>query len=175
MDGSAQGELSKDWIIKALLSLMQEKEYQAIKVTEIAKRAGIARLTFYRHFATKEDVLRERSRQLFAAYQADIDNAPASLSLEQIIRLSFEHFGAHAPDNTLLVKNNLTYIFEQEFYTYSLQLAQHIPILASLTPTQRSFFLAGFTRVITDWIQVSEPLPAEILTQEILALINFHD
>lgn len=41
----------------ALLLLMKEKDYNKITVTDITRRAGLARPTFYLHSKKKEDVL----------------------------------------------------------------------------------------------------------------------
>ena len=44
--------------MEALLQLMKKKNYTEISVGEIAARAGVHRATFYRHFTSKDDVLR---------------------------------------------------------------------------------------------------------------------
>ncbi|HAO6436419.1 TPA: helix-turn-helix transcriptional regulator, partial [Listeria monocytogenes] len=49
MEENRQRVLSKKWIIEALLDLLKTKPYSAITITEITKRAGVARLTFYRN------------------------------------------------------------------------------------------------------------------------------
>ena len=49
--------LAEEYIITALLELMSIKPYDKISITDIAKRAGVVRITYYRHFDTKEDIL----------------------------------------------------------------------------------------------------------------------
>ena len=44
-------------ITDALFALMHEKNFSDITVTEIITTAGVARVTFYRNYATKENVL----------------------------------------------------------------------------------------------------------------------
>lgn len=44
-------------IIESFLGLLSEKSYLDITVSEIVRRAGVARATFYRHFATAADVM----------------------------------------------------------------------------------------------------------------------
>jgi AcrR family transcriptional regulator len=44
---------------EALLSLMEEQEYNAITVEEITSRADVGRTTFYLHYRDKEDLLLE--------------------------------------------------------------------------------------------------------------------
>lgn len=48
---------SQKWILQALLDLMQENSYHKISVSEICRKAGLDRRTFYRNFNSKQDVL----------------------------------------------------------------------------------------------------------------------
>jgi AcrR family transcriptional regulator len=44
-------------ITTALLELMAKKDFSKISITEIVQKAGVSRVTYYRHFDSKEDVL----------------------------------------------------------------------------------------------------------------------
>ncbi len=50
-------ETTKDCIFTALISLMEQKEYKYITVTDIARKAGMSRMTYYRTYSSKEDIL----------------------------------------------------------------------------------------------------------------------
>lgn len=82
---------------EALVSLIQEKGYEALSVQEIIDRANVGRATFYSHFDNKEDLLvsgfdelraslRERQREALAR-QAGLE--------ERVLGFSHEMF-AHA-------------------------------------------------------------------------------
>jgi len=47
----------KTYIVTGLLRLMRKVPYENIKVTDIVREAGVSRMTYYRHFKTKSDVL----------------------------------------------------------------------------------------------------------------------
>ncbi len=51
------GEEFKTYIVTGLLRLMRKTPYEKIKVTDIVREAGVSRMTYYRHFKTKSDVL----------------------------------------------------------------------------------------------------------------------
>ncbi len=55
---------SAEAIYEALVTLMAQKEFDKIKVSEIVEQAQIGRATFYRNFDTQEDVLRWRCDQI---------------------------------------------------------------------------------------------------------------
>ncbi len=48
---------------QALLELMQDKVINEISITELIKHAGVGRMSFYRNYASKEDILLEALRQ----------------------------------------------------------------------------------------------------------------
>ena len=65
-------DYSKHYIIDALFKLMEDSDFKDITVSDIAKKAGVGRATFYRYFSSKEDVIRfffERTCSEFAGEQ----------------------------------------------------------------------------------------------------------
>lgn len=50
-------EYTRYYIVQALFKLMDEFPFEEISVTDVAKKAGVGRATFYRYFKRKEDVL----------------------------------------------------------------------------------------------------------------------
>lgn len=53
----APEEYSRYYIVEALFKLMSVYDYDKIKVTDIVAKAGVGRVTFYRYFKKKEDVI----------------------------------------------------------------------------------------------------------------------
>ena len=50
-------KIIKDSITEALIHLMRNKEYSRITISEIVKKAGVSRISFYRNFNSKEDII----------------------------------------------------------------------------------------------------------------------
>ena len=51
---------------RALIEVMQERDFDAITVQQILDRAGVGRATFYAHYRNKEDALQSSYEGLFA-------------------------------------------------------------------------------------------------------------
>ena len=64
----------KESLTEALFILMRKKPFEEITITEISKLAGVSRISFYRNFDSKEDILVkylfEKSMDAFSKYQA---------------------------------------------------------------------------------------------------------
>lgn len=54
-----QQDSARERICKAMLDLMEERPFEEIPVTEIARQAGVSRTIFYRYFDSVYDVLQE--------------------------------------------------------------------------------------------------------------------
>lgn len=63
--------LIREYVTEALLQLLKKKDYDEISVREIAERAGVHRATFYRHFSSKEDVLRSCFVEILKGAEGD--------------------------------------------------------------------------------------------------------
>jgi AcrR family transcriptional regulator len=49
--------ITKECMATALLMLMEEKPYDEISIQEITNRAGFSRMTYYRNYTCKEDII----------------------------------------------------------------------------------------------------------------------
>ena len=54
-----QVQRTRAWIFEALILLLDEKPYDKISISDITRKAGIARQTFYRNYGDKDDIVIE--------------------------------------------------------------------------------------------------------------------
>ncbi len=59
----------------ALLALILEKGYNTVTIKDITERADVAYVTFFRHFESKDDLLRRRLAEELQALRARIEGA----------------------------------------------------------------------------------------------------
>jgi AcrR family transcriptional regulator len=79
---------SRRMLQDALLALLREKPYQKISVTEIARRADLARPTFYAHFETKDDLLMSYVDDVFEQFLDELyEGSRALLTSDESVDL----------------------------------------------------------------------------------------
>ena len=104
----------KENLFSALLELMKEKDFSDIRIQDIAKRAGISHVSYYRSFTSKEDVLisymNEETGKFHEEHYGEDER-------EFLIHL-LEHLKQHKEKFELLYKNNLSYLFLNHIYSW---------------------------------------------------------
>ena len=69
MDNAEKNIYVKKQITAALLELLETKELKDISVSQITATAKVSRISFYRNYQDKEDILRVYMKQLMADFR----------------------------------------------------------------------------------------------------------
>ncbi|WP_268913600.1 TetR/AcrR family transcriptional regulator [Lentilactobacillus sp. SPB1-3] len=163
---------SKEWIAQALLILLRDKPLDKITVTEITKKAGVARLTFYRNFDSKEDVIQYQSNQLFKQYLNELQQSQSAMTLEAILKTSFAYWQDGEETLQVMIKNDLLPMLEQSFRQYLAALVASFPEFNQFTHVQQYFIIGGIVQVIIDWLSHGLKPSSDQVIKEILDMLN---
>ncbi len=82
----------KEAIVDAFIELLSQKEYLDITVTDIVKKAEVARASFYRNFDSITDVVDHTINELSEKFIDEILPVLASNDERKLRSLLFEHF-----------------------------------------------------------------------------------
>ena len=93
-------------ITDGLLALMGEKQFGEITVSDIVRRAGVGRASFYRHFDSKEAVVRHHLARLLKEWGREFE---ASGNLEELGPSLLRHFYGHRNFYLLLHRCGLSH------------------------------------------------------------------
>lgn len=154
---------SQEWIMKALLDLMNEKNYHDITVVEICKKADLDRRTFYRNFDSKEDVLKQYITQLGDSYMNMFHHIDA-LNSKEAIRVFFTFW----EKNLSFIKNvkdsGISDFLFQRFQSF---IKEHKELfIGNVKEGLSSEFLfsyriGGFWNVMLNWASQDKLIPPE--------------
>ncbi len=95
-------------ITNALLSLMEEQDYKSISVTDIVNKAGLSRVTYYRHFNNKEEIIIRFFELTKNRFKDQLNiSAGENVNNELVILALFLFFKANLKANQCLRKAGL--------------------------------------------------------------------
>ena len=108
-------KLAKDYIVEAFLQLLKKQKFEDITITDIANKAGVTRVTFYRNFNSKEEIIKNHLDSITDEFikSSKILYNPNNFK-NYIIKL-FTHLEDNKDLGILLYKANIFYFLEYEF------------------------------------------------------------
>ena len=62
----------KESIFTSLMLLMNKKPYEKITIIDITRKAGVSRMSFYRHYSSKDDILLDAMNSVIAEFEESI-------------------------------------------------------------------------------------------------------
>ncbi|KJY30394.1 TetR family transcriptional regulator [Streptomyces sp. NRRL S-495] len=93
-------QLVSDELSQAALNLLAQKGFDAVTVDEIAAAAGMSKRTFFRYFASKEDVVVQFLGEMGVGMRAELAGRPAeespSVALRHTVWVSIDACAGHA-------------------------------------------------------------------------------
>lgn len=117
--------LTRECIFTALLMLMEQKPYEEISITEIARKAGVSRMSYYRMFKSKDDILIQSFNDIFEKCLEEIREQKV-MDRSQFAVLIFEVVREHHQLVECVFHAKLYDLVFQCMIRYCTYLAEHI-------------------------------------------------
>ncbi len=155
---------------KALITLLEKKDFEYITVKEICNVAGVNRSTFYLHYDNISDLLKETTRYIFdkliSYYSVNMQNIEERFKNRNLGDLIFVTSGYLTPYLEFVKENKLIFkVSVKQFHSMNMNEAydkmfKHIfdPILARfcVPENQRAyaikFYLTGIFAIVMEWL-----------------------
>lgn len=140
---------AKTNIVNALIELMDEQDYDSITITDIVNRANVSRVTYYRYFKEKEDVVKcffeITKNKFFSTIQIAKDGLPEDN--EVTILSLFLFFKANMKANKCIQKAGL----EKELLDFlSTEFLDNLPVKLD---EYLAYFVSGaLFNVLIHWL-----------------------
>jgi AcrR family transcriptional regulator len=160
---------SKELIEKSLVSLLKKKPLDSINMTEIASNAGVSRMTLYRHFEKKEEIILSIVEKKMEKIIDEIDKS-RKLTMYDMLLFRFV-FLKKSPFTKKLYDNNhleelLNLIRERSMVK--------LPFVSENNPSQflMNFLRGGIDGVTAKWIEDGMIIPPKIMAKRLHKLLT---
>ena len=100
----------KDQITNAMLILLKSKELKDISVSELTDAAGVSRVSFYRNYKDREDILREHMKRQLTNWLRE--NSKQDSTTDESLGNIFAYLTEHKDFYLLLSKRNLFHLLK---------------------------------------------------------------
>lgn len=158
---------SKELITDALIRLLKQKTLPSISMTEIAKEADVVRMTLYRHFKSKEEII-------LHIVEAKIDDLMKQMGDESELRMynlllfRFRILKTSPFTSMLYECNQLDKLFSviRTHVINKQQLFSHV----SYDPFFLEFFMGGLDKVTEIWIAEGMQTPPDEMAARLYKL-----
>ncbi len=171
---------------RALVELLEKKDFEYITIKEICEKAGVNRSTFYLHYENTSDLLREATRYVvdgFLAYFEGIDKR-STLNIETceqnaLFFMREEYvlpYLSYIKENARVFKTALGHIGTMGLEEYYARMFREFfaPLLARFNvpetrrPYVMKFYLTGVTAIAMEWLRNGCREPIETICQIII-------
>ncbi len=145
-------------ITQAMASMIIERPFEEISITELVRRAGVSRNSFYRNFRDKDDVLRryiegETEEWMTAnGWVHTVDPMRRELRLEKLLT----HMYGYRTFIAALIRDRKMHILEAEF-----DRVLEIGIGQYYDPWRLAFLIGGIYNLYVHWVETDYALPPQ--------------
>ncbi len=179
-DTSARMKHTKDAIAESLVALIENNNYDEITIQEVAAGCNISRRTVYRHFKTKDEILRYSFRTCLQKL-ADYISLSDTNDLHKLC-LTYFKFWEENIDRLLMMNNaGVLFSFGSEFDSIVSVIADKMmsrsevpfsPYELNIFRYRFEFETAGFWQVTELWSQESPRRSAEEMAAIMVNIIE---
>lgn len=144
-NNTLQNNITKESIFTSLMILMEQKNFKEITITEMAKKAGVSRMAFYRNYTVMEDIIICHLDELLQEYSKQILEFESIDNYESIC-LYFSYFRKHEKLITNLINSNLNNLLLDRCIKLFNTLCKESVCSKSFSPINKSYvveFIAG--------------------------------
>lgn len=160
--GSESNRLAKECIVTALVELMKIRDYDSITITDIAKKAGVSRMAYYRNYTSKDDIFKKYIEEVGEDIHQKITGRRSSAVPYDYFLALFEQLGKYSDLAIVAYRAHLgelilAALIKNMFITFP-------PPNESASERYHRFFLAGaFYNVFIEWLKGGlQETPAEM-------------
>ena len=108
LSNNEANQITREAICTALVTLMETKDFNKISISELVRKAGVSRQSFYRNYDSKEQIVAEIGDTILSAFSASL-NSPKYTNRHELWYVDFFSFvQKNRPRVEVLRRSNLS-------------------------------------------------------------------
>ena len=157
LSNAEANKITRDCLERAMIRLLNEKDFRKIYISELVKVAGVSRTAFYRNYDSKEDLLADISasvRDLLANSILKLKNAENPAEKQRIMTDIFLEMQANSRDLIWLVNIGRSLLSHEQIESIVAADDEKVRFINAAC-------LSAIVGVMTRWMKTGMAEPAE--------------
>lgn len=156
---------------KALITLLEKKDFEYISIKEICEVAGVNRSTFYLHYENTADLLKETTKYILDSFLTyfSVDRQSITIQyrdckLQDLVFITPEYltpYLTYIKENQKVFKTAIKHLGTMDFQKVYDKMFKFIfnPVLERFSFPEREreyvlkFYLTGITAIVMEWLK----------------------
>lgn len=164
--------LSQESIMDATIQLFCSTQYEDITVTDICKRAGVARVTFYKYFHSMDDLLTTIFKENFILNYKKLSNPECLENTTVLLTFLLESINFSPDFIKHLVSGNRAYILLEIFDMITQILLSYQNLNPEILKLQCQFISGGIYNVFIEWIRNDSQITISELANKMTMMLE---
>lgn len=166
------------WLKDALVDLMQNKAFSDISISDIVKKSDLSRQTFYNHYGSKEQILKDILEDIHEIIKHRIINSKDA-AFEEIVMEMLKVYYLNRDFLILVGNNNLLTFWADSLRnvfpdTSAIYTKAAIDVTSAIFQYYYVYHITGFVNVVYVWLKNNKYAPFE-MAHIIVKLIGIND
>ena len=155
-----QNKLVKDCLRQALLQLIGKKEYKAITVTEICKKAGVSRTAFYTNFGSIDAILSDAMK----SFHEEMMQRAGSPFRTDTTREWYKKFFSFIEEKEHIIGIFFKAEFQTEYLNWLNKTVLHDENASAAKKYSRLIWSGAMVNVVSYWLRTDKKEPIDDIT-----------
>lgn len=166
-----QIEESQRMIVEGFFALIARNDYDSITMSDISSQAQVSRMTLYRHFRNKADIIKFYITHVIKQVEQNISkNESPNLAtiLYERNRLIYEDKKLREAFRHEILED----IFKEMIFQSRMLFNKYVPQLKNISKYKRLFAIGGINNITKEWVLNGMKETPEQITMEIMNVVS---
>lgn len=137
-------------LVQALISLMNDKPYEEISISEIARTAGVSRISYYRNYESKTALLLSTLDEMIATLATALNEQPSHAPVRRVMTAFFKEARNQSEIFLMLYHAGMDKELQASLDTLILD-SPHFPTLDRRRTYPAYLFSGALFRLLIQW------------------------
>lgn len=161
----------KDRLLSALIEFGGQKDWSKVTITELIKKSGVARASFYRNFKSVEEIIDYGICQMTLQYNKGKSFLAEDFHSKELMLYKFRFYKEHANLILAFHRAKISFTLLDVITDCEIEACGDMPI-TSISKYELYYYSGAFYNMMLHWLESGTKETPEAMANEFLRIVN---